>query len=41
MTVFRIITSIAAVRMEIFLNLVLQNEKSQFKSKSIDFVANF
>ena len=41
MTVFRIITSIAAVRMEIFLNLVLQNEKNQFKSKSIDFVANF
>ena len=41
MTVFRIITSIAAVRMEIFLNLVLQNEKTKFKGNAIDFVANF
>ena len=41
LTVFRIISSIAAVRVEIFLNHVLQNEKTKFKSNSIDFVASF
>ena len=40
-TVFRIISLIAAVRVEIFLNLLLQTEKAQFKSNSIDFVGQF
>ena len=40
-TVFRIISSIAAVRIEIFLNLLLQSEKAEFKRKSIDFVGSF
>ena len=40
-TVFRIISNIAAARMEVFLNNILQEEKVQFLGRIVRFVTKF